>query len=107
MSSCIFVHLLRSKLGQSEAAIAHVKGREALDEFSKKELSKYGDHYSPLKEHAPKKFERMTVRLADKNPKAKDRRGHCLTIAGSVFFGMWMSVSLVAEWKQLTNLALY
>ena len=62
----------RSKLGQSEAAIAHVKGREALDEFSKKELSKYGDHYSPLKEHAPKKFERMTELLADKNPKAKD-----------------------------------
>ena len=62
----------RSKLGQSEAAIAHVKGREALDEFSKKELSKYGDHYSPLKEHAPKKFERMNELLADKNPKAKD-----------------------------------
>ena len=37
----------------------------------------------------------------------KDRRGHWLTIAGSAFFGMWMSVSLVAEWKQLTNLALY
>lgn len=66
------IEQLRSKLGKSEEAVAHVKGREALDDFSEDELTKYGNHYSPLKEHAPKKFERMTERLAEKHPKAEE-----------------------------------
>ena len=66
------INQLRAQLERSEAAVAHVQGREALDEFSEDELSKYGNLYAPLNEHAPKKFERMTKRLAGKNPKAKE-----------------------------------
>jgi len=63
---------LHSKLGENESTVAHVKALEALDEFSEDELSKYGNHYSPLKEHAPKKFERMTKKLARKYGKAEE-----------------------------------
>lgn len=63
---------LHQTLSQDPAAVAHVKGREALDEFSEKELSKFGNHYSPLPEHAPKSFERITTHLAEKYQKAED-----------------------------------
>lgn len=58
---------LESRLGKDQGAVAYVKAREALDKFSEDEMSKYGNNYAPLKEHAPKKFERMTKRLAEKN----------------------------------------
>ncbi len=66
------VERLHSKLTRNPETVIHVKGLEALDDFSEKELAKYGNHFSPLPEHAPKKFERMSANLAEKYQEADD-----------------------------------
>ncbi len=66
------VEHLHAKLVRDPEAVAHVKGLEALDNFSEKELAKYGNLYAPLPEHAPVKFKRITKNLAEKYRRAED-----------------------------------
>jgi hypothetical protein len=63
---------LQTSLARDAGAVAHVRGRHALDEFSEKEMARYGNHYAPLGNHLPKTYPRLTERLAAKYQQAEE-----------------------------------
>jgi hypothetical protein len=63
---------LHASLARDSAAVAHVKGSEALDRFSEKEMARYGNHFSPLTNHAPAGYQRQLERLAAKYQEAEE-----------------------------------
>lgn len=66
-----FLESVEAELNKQEEAIDHLGGREALSTFSRKFLADYGNLYTPLKNHDPAKFTRMTERMAEEYDKAE------------------------------------
>jgi len=57
------IEKLHAQLLQSQEAVAHIQGTDALDIFSETQLARYGSHFKPLTAHSPKKFARMMAKL--------------------------------------------
>lgn len=64
------IETLHANLLTIEEATDHLEGRKELAEFSRKHYSDYGNLYTPLKNHGPKKFERMADRMKEDFDKA-------------------------------------
>ncbi len=64
------IEKIHTDLGQKEEAVAHLEGRKELANFSRRQYAGYGNLFSPLKEHAPKKFLRMAEKMTGEFAKA-------------------------------------
>jgi len=76
------IEKLHAGLSKSEEAVAHVRGMEALDVFSKTQLARYGSHFTPLTEHGPTKFGRMMEKLEKTYGKAGELQPIFKALAG-------------------------